>query len=110
MALNCEYRPDDVLYTCLPLFHGNAIWYTVHAALWADASVALYPRFSARAFWQQIRESGATAFNALGAMANIIWQLPPGPADRDAPGAHRDDRADQPAARRRATASASASR
>lgn len=85
MAVNCEYRSDDVLYTCLPLFHGNAIWYTVYAALWADASVALYPRFSARAFWQQIRESGATAFNALGAMANIIWQLPPSPDDR----AHR---------------------
>ena len=82
MARNCEYRPDDVLYTCLPLFHGNAIWYTVHAALWADASVALYPRFSARAFWAQIRESGATVFNALGAMANIIWQLPPSPGDR----------------------------
>lgn len=82
MARNCEYRPDDVLYTCLPLFHGNAIWYTVHAALWADASVALYPRFSARAFWSQIRESGATAFNALGAMANIIWQLPPSQDDR----------------------------
>ena len=83
MARHCEYRPDDVLYTCLPLFHGNAIWYTVFAALWADACVALYPRFSARSFWSEIRESGATAFNALGAMANIIWQLPPGPGDRD---------------------------
>lgn len=82
MARHCEYRSDDVLYTCLPLFHGNAIWYTVHAALWADASVALYERFSARAFWTQIRESGATAFNALGAMANIIWQLPPSAEDR----------------------------
>lgn len=83
MARHCEYGPDDVLYTCLPLFHGNAIWYTVYAALWADACVALYPRFSARSFWDEIRESGATAFNALGAMANIIWQLPPGPGDRE---------------------------
>jgi crotonobetaine/carnitine-CoA ligase len=83
MARYAEYTADDVLYTCLPLFHGNAIWYTVYAALWADAAVALYPRFSARSFWSEIRESGATAFNALGAMANIIWQLPPGPGDRD---------------------------
>jgi crotonobetaine/carnitine-CoA ligase len=83
MATFTEYRPDDVLYTCLPLFHGNALWYTVYAALWAEASVALYPRFSARSFWQEIRESGATVFNALGAMANIIWQLPAGPADRE---------------------------
>jgi carnitine-CoA ligase len=83
MASLTRYRPDDVLYTCLPLFHGNALWYTVYAALWADASVALYPSFSARRFWDEIRESGATVFNCLGAMANIIWQLPPSPRDRE---------------------------
>ncbi|MQA79711.1 MAG: AMP-binding protein [Streptosporangiales bacterium] len=77
------YRPDDVLYTCLPVFHGNAIWYTVYAALWAEASVALYPHFSASRFWSQIRESKATVFNCLGAMANIVWQQPPSPADRE---------------------------
>jgi crotonobetaine/carnitine-CoA ligase len=76
------YQPDDVLYTCLPVFHGNALWYTVYSALWAEASVALYPHFSASRFWSQIRESGATVFNALGAMANIIWQQPPSPLDR----------------------------
>lgn len=78
-----EYRPDDVLYTCLPVFHGNALWYTVYAALWAEASVALYPHFSASRFWSQIRESRATVFNCLGAMANIIWQQPPSPDDRE---------------------------
>ena len=83
MARHCGYTCDDVLYTCLPLFHANALWFTVYAALWADASVALYPRFSARSFWAEIRESGATEFNALGAMANVIWQLPASDADRD---------------------------
>lgn len=83
MAVHTEYRDTDVLYTCLPLFHANALWFTVYAALWAEASVALYPKFSARSFWPEIRESGATVFNCLGAMANIVWQLPPGPQDRD---------------------------
>jgi carnitine-CoA ligase len=83
MASVSGYRPDDILYTCLPVFHGNALWYTVYAALWAEASVALYPRFSASRFWDQIRESRATVFNCLGAMANIIWQQPPSPRDRD---------------------------
>jgi crotonobetaine/carnitine-CoA ligase len=83
MASLSGYGPDDVLYTCLPLFHGNALWYTVYAALWADAAVALSPAFSARRFWDEIRESGATVFNALGAMANIIWQQPPSPRDRE---------------------------
>ena len=82
LALDYGYRPDDVLYTCLPLFHGNAIWYSCYAALWADAAIALAPRFSASRFWDDIRESGATQFNTLGAMTNIIWKLPPGPHER----------------------------
>lgn len=83
MARESGYRPDDVLYTCLPLFHANALWFTVHAALWADACVALSPGFSARRFWGEIRDTGATVFNALGAMANIIWQQPRTDDDRD---------------------------
>lgn len=83
LALDYGYRPDDILYTCLPLFHGNAIWYTCYAALWADAAVALAPRFSATRFWDDICSSNATQFNTLGAMTNIIWKLPPGPRERD---------------------------
>jgi crotonobetaine/carnitine-CoA ligase len=83
LARNYGYRPDDVLYTCLPLFHGNALWYTCYAALWADAAVALAPRFSASRFWDDIRGTGATQFNTLGAMTNIIWKIPPGPQDHD---------------------------
>ena len=82
LALDFGYRPDDVLYTCLPLFHGNAIWYTCYAALWADAAIALVPRFSASRFWDEIRDSGATQFNTLGAMTNIIWKLPQGPHEQ----------------------------
>ena len=70
------YRADDVLYTCLPLFHGNALWYTCYAALWADAAIALAPRFSASQFWDDITRFGATQFNSLGAMTNIIWKIP----------------------------------
>lgn len=83
MASLTRYGADDVLYTCLPVFHANALWFTIYAALWAEATVALSPGFSARRFWDEIRDSGATVFNCLGAMANIIWQLPRSPTDRD---------------------------
>ncbi|WP_144113820.1 AMP-binding protein [Paraburkholderia sp. BCC1886] len=83
LTLNFGYRDDDVLYTCLPLFHGNAAYYSVYAALWADAAIALAPRFSATRFWDEIRSTGATQFNTLGAMTNIIWKLPPGPHERE---------------------------
>jgi len=77
------YRPDDVLYTCLPLFHVNALWYTSYAALWAGATVALGRRFSASGFWDEVRESGATVISSLGSMTNILLKAPESPADRD---------------------------
>ena len=55
------YRDDDVLYTCLPVFHGNAFWYTCYPALWAEATLALAPRFlpanSGRTFATQARRN-----------------------------------------------------
>lgn len=83
LARRYGYRADDVMYVSLPLFHANALWYSVYAALWADASVALAPRFSAGQFWSDIVRSGATQFNALGAMTNILWQLPRTPQERE---------------------------
>ncbi len=77
------YRPDDVLYVCLPIFHGNAWLCSVLPALVADASIAIARRFSASGFWDDIRRYGVTQFNALGAMTNFIWSRPPDPRDRD---------------------------
>lgn len=77
------YRPDDVLYVCLPIFHGNAWLCSVLPALVADASIAVSRRFSASGFWDDIRRYGVTQFNALGAMTNFIWARPPSPDDRD---------------------------
>ncbi|WP_426244730.1 AMP-binding protein [Nocardioides sp. LHG3406-4] len=82
MAVHCGYRPDERLYTCLPLFHANALWFTVYAGLWAEGTVIVSRGFSARQFWTEVRESRATQFNALGAMANIIWQQPRSELDR----------------------------
>ena len=77
------YRPDDVLYVCLPIFHGNAWLCSVLPALVADAAIAISRRFSASGFWDEIRRHGATQFNSLGAMTNFIWSRPPSPSDRD---------------------------
>jgi carnitine-CoA ligase len=75
--------PDDVLYTCLPLFHVNAQVCTVLAALLFDARVAMYEHFSASTFWDEIRTSNASVFLALGAMGNILYKAPPHPDDRN---------------------------
>ena len=79
------YQEGDVLYTCLPLFHGNALFLTVLRGLVGGFTVALSPRFSASRFWDEIRHYGATTFNALGAMIPILLKQPPRPNDADNP-------------------------
>lgn len=76
---------DDILYTCLPLFHVNAVWNTSYTAIWTDAKVALSRRFSASRIWDEIRQAKATQFAALGSMINIIWNQPERPDDADNP-------------------------
>ena len=76
------YEPGEVLYTCLPLFHANALLLTTIVALASGAPVALGRRFRASAFWAEARALGATTFNALGAMIPILLKQPPGPDDR----------------------------
>jgi carnitine-CoA ligase len=68
--------PDDVLYTCLPLFHTNALNTFVQALL-AGATFVPGSRFSASAFWRRLAESEATVTYLLGAMAHILAKRPP---------------------------------
>lgn len=77
------YTSRDILYTCLPLFHGNAFNCTLLPALLCGATVALSRRFSASRFWSEIRHSGATQFTLLSAMTTILWKRPESPEDRD---------------------------
>jgi crotonobetaine/carnitine-CoA ligase len=71
-----ETSEDDVLFTCLPLFHSNAQVLCVYPALIAGARVAIYERFSASQFWGWAKESGTTVFNLLGAMSYFLWRQP----------------------------------
>jgi crotonobetaine/carnitine-CoA ligase len=77
------YEASDVLYTGLPLFHGNALIGTCFSAFVAGAAIALTCRFSVSRFWPEVRESGATQANLLGVMGNFLWNQPPGPEDRN---------------------------
>ncbi|MGI4813099.1 MAG: AMP-binding protein [Janthinobacterium lividum] len=77
------YREDDVFYTCLPLFHNNALLAAVGAALLCGGSVAMSRRFSVSRYWDDVRASGATITNLLGSMSNFLWSQPPQENDAD---------------------------
>jgi carnitine-CoA ligase len=72
---------DDVLYTCLPLFHTNALNTFCQALLWG-ATYTLGPRFSASRFWKRCSEAEATVTYLLGPMVSILLRQPPSPDDR----------------------------
>jgi crotonobetaine/carnitine-CoA ligase len=76
---------DDRLMTSLPLFHINAPAYSVLGSVAAGASLVLLPSFSASGFIDAARRFGATEFNAIGAMLEILMRQPPRPDDADNP-------------------------
>ena len=71
-----ELGADDRLMTSLPLFHINAPAYSVLGSIAARAGLVLLPRFSAGSFLDSARRHGATEFNAIGAMLEILMRQP----------------------------------
>lgn len=77
----CRYTADDCLYNALPLFHGNAQFLSTIPALLSGARMVLARRFSASAFWDDIKCYGCTEFNYIGGILPILWKAPPSPED-----------------------------
>jgi carnitine-CoA ligase len=80
-----ELTAADRLMTSLPLFHINAPIYSVLGSLACGAGLVLVPRFSASRFLDTARRHGATEFNAIGAMLEILMRQPERPDDADNP-------------------------
>ncbi|CAN5637485.1 N/A [soil metagenome] len=80
-----ELDSDDRLMTSLPLFHINAPAYSVLGSVAARAGLVLLERFSASTFLQSARRHGATEFNSIGAMLEILMRQPERRDDADTP-------------------------
>jgi crotonobetaine/carnitine-CoA ligase len=64
-------REGDVLYTCLPLFHTNAL-NSFYQALLTGSTLVVDKRFSASGFWRSLVQHQATVTYLLGAMVPIL--------------------------------------
>jgi crotonobetaine/carnitine-CoA ligase len=82
-AMGAMLIPEEVPYTCLPLFHANALFLTTVRSLVIGLPMVLSRRFSASRFWDEMRRYGVTTFNALGAMMPILMKQPERDNDRD---------------------------
>jgi carnitine-CoA ligase len=80
-----ELTAADRMLTTLPLFHVNAPAYSVMGSLACGAGLVLADRFSASTFLDTARRHGATEFNAIGAMLEILMRQPERADDADTP-------------------------
>lgn len=80
-----ELGDDERLMTALPLFHTNALAYSTMGSLACGAGLILLPRFSASGFLDAARRHGATSFNAVGAMLEMLDEQPENAGDAETP-------------------------
>ena len=69
-------QPSDRLMCILPMFHINALFYSLAGALAAGATLVLMPRFSASRFWHDVQHYRVTEANTLAAVTGILMRRP----------------------------------
>ncbi|THV98152.1 acetyl-CoA synthetase-like protein [Aureobasidium pullulans] len=72
----------DVFYNCMPLYHGTG-GVLAAGCMASGLTLAIGRKFSTSGFWDEIRESGATAFVYVGETARYLLSAPPSSRDKD---------------------------
>jgi crotonobetaine/carnitine-CoA ligase len=67
-----QRRPDDVVWTPLPMFHLNALATAVVGTLVLGGRSAIARKFSVSGFWSEIERTQATIASLLGTLAVLI--------------------------------------
>jgi carnitine-CoA ligase len=62
---HAQLVPTDVVPVFFPLFHANALAYTVLPTLWSGGTAVLTPKFSASRFWDIAVRNGCTWANMV---------------------------------------------
>ena len=81
-GLGLRMRGDDVLYSCLPLYHNNALTVGIASVLNSGSALALGEKFSATRFWDDVIRYRATAFLYIGELCRYLVNQPAKPTDR----------------------------
>src|SRR5690606_37689733 len=69
-------QPDERMLSILPMFHINALFYSVAGSWAAGASLHIEPRFSASTFWDTVSTHRITQTNIIEAIAAILLNRP----------------------------------
>jgi len=78
-----DITPDDTIFTCLPLFHSNAMVMGVYPAMIRGTKVVIEEKYSASKFWKWMKDFGVTKFNLVGVMFYFMWNAPVVPEEKE---------------------------
>ncbi|WP_278313522.1 long-chain-acyl-CoA synthetase [Lolliginicoccus levis] len=81
-GLGVRLDGDDVLYSCLPLYHNNALTVSLSSVLGAGATLAIGRSFSVSRFWDEVVQSEATSFCYIGELCRYLLNQDPKPIER----------------------------
>lgn len=81
----CRFGSDDVLYSPLPLFYSMGLLRGVLSVALVGSSIVLRDRFSVSAFWDDVREHGATVAHCVFSIPKMLATAPPKDDDGDNP-------------------------
>jgi fatty-acyl-CoA synthase len=72
VSTQLELGPDDVGYTCMPLFHSNSVFVGLMPAFWVGGGVGVNERFSASKFVPDVLRYGVTYWNYVGEPVHYV--------------------------------------
>ncbi|NXD88800.1 S27A2 synthetase, partial [Halcyon senegalensis] len=78
----CGLRPDDVIYTTLPLYHSAGLLIGVGGCFEVGATCVLRTKFSASQFWDDCRRYNVTVIQYVGELLRYLCNTPKRPDDR----------------------------
>ena len=82
-SLTMDITEDDTVFTCLPLFHSNAMVMGVYPAMIQGAKIVVEEKYSATKFWKWMKDFGVTKFNLVGVMSYFMWNAPVVPEEKE---------------------------
>ncbi|XP_010079841.1 PREDICTED: very long-chain acyl-CoA synthetase-like, partial [Pterocles gutturalis] len=79
----CGLRPDDVVYTTLPLYHSAGLLIGVGGCFEVGATCVLRAKFSASQFWDDCRRYNVSVIQYVGELMRYLCNTPKRPNDRE---------------------------
>lgn len=70
-----DLGPNDKTYLVMPLFHVHGLVCGLLGSLFGAGSVVIPPRFSAKAFWEELVSTGANWYTAVPTIHQIVLGL-----------------------------------